>query len=70
MARIIDHELRIGQPYDYYEFGSKIGLPCILIDIHHDGYNVIYTFKHESFKGTGSTIYPMKLLPREINNGL
>jgi hypothetical protein len=76
----LGYELRIGNKYNYFEYKDDTPYPCELINIIHDGYYVIYEFKHEEITDEstelltitknrttiGSTIYPEKLKPLKI----
>ena len=59
----LGYELRIGNNYNYHDDIHCFGYPCKIIDIFHDGNNIIYEFKQDGKTGIGATIYPEKLKP-------
>lgn len=64
----LGYELRIGNDYFYYDTEASLPLPCKLINICHDGDNVVYEFSHHDVGAIGATIYPNKLKEKKIKN--
>lgn len=59
----LGYELRIGNKYNYFEYKDDTPYPCELVNIIHDGYYILYEFKHYNDASIGCTIYPEKLKP-------
>jgi hypothetical protein len=62
--KITNYKIRIGDKLDYIEYGENKRYPVIITDISFDGFVFLIQFKHENFKGIGSTQYPDKLKQR------
>ena len=58
------YEIRVGQKFDYVEFGTDVRQPVEIINMFYDGFAFIIEFKMEG-GGNGCTAYPEKLKQKE-----
>lgn len=61
----LGYDIRIGFKYNYFEAEKSEPILVKVIDIIHDGNDVVYSFKRENSVGCGATIYPKKLKPKK-----
>lgn len=59
----LGYQIRIGNKYEYRDTPDSIPFSCVVTNIIHDGFYVVYEF--QSDHGLGATIYPAKLVPRK-----